>query len=155
MFQPAAPDPKVDGEMSSVPPAATAAGTTTPDQLARVKDARRDLLVSVGAEVCVGLAIVAAAAFMASSPPAAHTLPVWPFSWQFSLVTVNEDPDLRREVIVSLAAIGVAVALTVASLVWRRFRLVALGVLVAAVVLPQKPQCVDKIAESSHASMLR
>jgi putative copper export protein/mono/diheme cytochrome c family protein len=97
--------------------------------------ARRHLEVSVGFETCLGLAIVTAAAFMASSSPAAHTTPVWPFSWQFSLVTVNEDPDFQREVIVSLAAIGVAAALMVASVLWRRFRLVALAILVLAVVL--------------------
>jgi putative copper export protein len=62
--------------------------------------ARRHLLLSVSLETLVGLAIVNAAAFMASSPPAAHTAPVWPFSRQFSPVKVNEDPELRRQVIV-------------------------------------------------------
>jgi mono/diheme cytochrome c family protein len=98
-------------------------------------DAGRRLLVSVCSETCIGLTIVAAAAFMASSPPAAHTTPVWPFPWQFSLVTVNEDPELRREVIISLVAIGAALALLVGALLWRRLRLVALAVLVLAVVL--------------------
>jgi mono/diheme cytochrome c family protein/uncharacterized membrane protein len=105
------------------------------DHLAEVAGTRRHLLVSVSVETAVGLAIVTAAAFMASSPPAAHTTPVWPFSWQFSLVTVDEDPDFRREVLVSLAAIGAAVALTAGALAARRFRLVALAVLVLAVVL--------------------
>jgi putative copper export protein/mono/diheme cytochrome c family protein len=97
--------------------------------------ARRHLLVSVSFETCIGLAIVTAAAFMASSPPAAHTTPVWPFSWQFSLVTLNEDPDFRQEVVVSLVAIGTAVALLIAALLWRRFRLLALAILGLAVVL--------------------
>jgi putative copper export protein/mono/diheme cytochrome c family protein len=97
--------------------------------------ARRHLLVSVGFETCLGLAIVTAAAFMASSPPAAHTTPVWPFPWQFSLVTVNEDPDFRHELVVSLLAIATATALMVASLLWRRFRLLTLAILVGAVVL--------------------
>ena len=106
------------------------------DRLANgVVKARRHLLVSVWAETCLGLAIVTAAAFMASSPPAAHTTPVWPFSWQFSLITVNEDPDFRREVVVSLIAIGAAVALMVAALLWRRLRIVALAVLVLTLVL--------------------
>lgn len=98
-------------------------------------NARGHLLASVGLETCVGLAIVSAAAFMASSPPAAHTTPVWPFSWQFSLVTVNEDPELRREVVISGIAIGVAAALLVASVLWGRFRLAALAILVVTVVL--------------------
>jgi putative copper export protein/mono/diheme cytochrome c family protein len=106
------------------------------DRLATgVADARRHLLMSVGLEACAGLAIVTAAAFMASSPPAAHTTPVWPFSWQFSLTTVIEDPELRREVVISLMAIGAAVALTAASLLWRRFRVVALVILGLAVAL--------------------
>jgi putative copper export protein/mono/diheme cytochrome c family protein len=96
--------------------------------------ARSELAVSICVEVCLGLAIVTAAAFMASSQPAAHTTPVWPLSWQFSLVTVDEDPDFRREVVVSLAAIGVAAAVMVAALLWRRFRLVALAILVLVLV---------------------
>ena len=72
---------------------------------------------------------------MASSPPAAHTMPVWPFSWQFRLITVNGDTDFRQEVVVSPVAIGAAVALMVAALLWRRFRLLAAAILMLAVVL--------------------
>lgn len=97
--------------------------------------ARRPLLASVCVETSVGLAIVIAAAFMASSVPAAHATPVWPFSRRFSLTAVNEDPELRREVVISLVAIGAAVALMVAAILWRRLRLVALAVLVLAIVL--------------------
>jgi putative copper export protein/mono/diheme cytochrome c family protein len=104
------------------------------DRLAAgVADAGRRLLLSVSVETCVGLAIVIAAAFMASSPPAAHSTPVWPFPWQFSLVTVNEDQEFRQEVAISLAAIGGAVALMAATLLWRRFRLLALAVLLVTV----------------------
>ena len=91
----------------------------------------RHLQASVCFETTIGLAIVTAAAFMASSPPAAHTTPVWPFSWQFSLVTVNEDPDFRREVIISLLAIGATVILFAGALAWRRFRVATLVVLAA------------------------
>jgi putative copper export protein/mono/diheme cytochrome c family protein len=106
------------------------------DRLATgITGARRHLQASVCLETCLGLAIVTAAAFMASSPPAAHTAPVWPFPWQFSLVTVNEDPDFRQEVVVSSIAIGAAVLLMVASLLWRRFRLAALAILGVALVL--------------------
>jgi hypothetical protein len=56
---------------------------------------------------------------------------VWPFPWQFSLVTVNEDPDFRREVVISLVFIGVAVAAFAGTLAWGRFRLVALFALAA------------------------
>jgi putative copper export protein/mono/diheme cytochrome c family protein len=97
--------------------------------------ARRHLLISVGIETLIGLAIVAAAAFMASSPPAAHTTPVWPFGWQFTLATVQEDPDFRREVLVSLGLIAAAAVLLLVALLARRFRLAALVVLVAAAFL--------------------
>ena len=100
---------------------------------AGVTGARRHLQRSVCIETFLGLAIVTAAAFMASSPPAAHTTPVWPFPWQFSLITVNEDPDFRQEVIISLAGMGAAAALLAGALAWGRFRLPALAVLAAAV----------------------
>jgi mono/diheme cytochrome c family protein len=100
---------------------------------AGIAGARRRLGVSVCVETCIGLAIVTAAAFMASSPPAAHVTPVWPFPWRFSLVTVNEDPDFRREVAISLAGIGGAFALLVGTLVWRRFRVATVVLLAAAV----------------------
>ena len=106
------------------------------DRLATgITGASRDLGVSLCIETCLGLAIVTAAAFMASSPPAAHTAPVWPLPWRFSLVTVNEDPDFRQEVVVSAIAIGAAVLLMGASLLWRRFRLAALAILAVALVL--------------------
>jgi mono/diheme cytochrome c family protein len=93
--------------------------------------ARRHLLLSVGFETLAGLAIVNAAAFMASSPPAAHTEPVWPFSWQFSLVTVHQDADFRGEVIASLLLIGGAAILVIGALLVRRFRLLSLALLAA------------------------
>nr|WP_294505980.1 CopD family protein [uncultured Rhodopila sp.] len=95
--------------------------------------ARRHLLLSVSAETLAGLAIVCAAAFMASAPPAAHTAPVWPFAWRFSLVTVNEDAEFRREVVTSLLIIGSAVVLAFGAALWRRFRVVALAALAAAI----------------------
>ena len=95
--------------------------------------ARRQLLVSVSIETVIGLAIVTAAAFLASTVPGAHQAPVWPFSWQFSLITVREDPDLRQEVFVSLLAIGAAILLLAAALLWRRFRLPALAVMLAII----------------------
>ena len=97
--------------------------------------ARRRMLLSVGCETCIGLVLIAAAAFMASSLPAAHSTPVWPFSWQFSLITVKEDPDFRREVVFSLLAIGAAVALMVAALLLRWLRPIALAILVLALMV--------------------
>ena len=96
--------------------------------------ARRHLSLSIGVETCAGLAIVVAAAAMASSVPAVHATVVWPFSWQFSLITVNEDLDLRQDVAMSLIAIGGAFALLIAAMLARRFRMLALCVAALAIV---------------------
>ncbi len=102
---------------------------------AQSPNARRVLLASVGIETSIGLALITAAAFMASSVPAAHSTPVWPFSWQFSLVTVTEDADFRQDVVVSLIAIGAAIVILAAALLRQRLRLIALAVLTLAVVV--------------------
>jgi putative copper export protein/mono/diheme cytochrome c family protein len=98
-------------------------------------DARRHLRFSICLETCLGLAIVTAAAFMASSVPAAHTTPVWPFPWQLSLAAVNEDPDFHRQFVLSLIAIGVAAALMAAALMWRRWRWEALAILLLTLLV--------------------
>jgi putative copper export protein/mono/diheme cytochrome c family protein len=97
--------------------------------------ARRHLLLSVCIETGIGLAVIGAAAFMASTTPAMHTTPVWPFTWQFSLHSVIQDPGIRREVIISTALIGVAALVLLGALLWRRFRLPALLVLAILVLM--------------------
>jgi putative copper export protein/mono/diheme cytochrome c family protein len=99
----------------------------------RLPGSRRHLLMSVSIETALGLAIVVAAGFLASTIPGAHQNPVWPFSWQFSLVTVQEDPDIRQEVLVSLLTIGAASLAMAAALLWRRLRLAALLVLLCMI----------------------
>ena len=102
------------------------------DRLAALfPDARRHLRLSVLSETATGLAVILAAAFLASTTPGIHEQPVWPLSWQFTLDTVREDPDFRTEVIVSAGLIALAALGLVAALVLRRFRLA----LAAAVVL--------------------
>jgi putative copper export protein/mono/diheme cytochrome c family protein len=100
---------------------------------AAATDARRHLMASALAEALIGLAIVTAAAFLASTVPGVHQQPVWPFPWQFTLVTVREDADFRQEVFASLVLVGVAVLMMAAALLWRRLRIPALVVLLAAV----------------------
>lgn len=99
------------------------------------KHARKHLLLSVGCETVVGLAIVTAAAFLASSTPAIHLAPVWPLSWRFSLVNVNKDPNVQREIILTLVAFGGAVLILLTALLRHRYRLAAFAVLVVAIVL--------------------
>ncbi|WP_428490402.1 CopD family protein [Rhodopila sp.] len=74
--------------------------------------AARRLRVSVLIETGIGVAIVAAAVFMAASPPADESTPVWPFAP--GLIT---NPVLWRWV-----AVGAAPALLGAALLWRRWR---------------------------------
>jgi putative copper export protein/mono/diheme cytochrome c family protein len=95
--------------------------------------ARGHLLISVAVETAVGLAIITAAAFLASSVPGTHETPVWPFTWQFSLVTLHEDAGFRQEVVVSLVAIGGAVLLATAAFLWRRLRLPSLILLLGTI----------------------
>jgi putative copper export protein/mono/diheme cytochrome c family protein len=90
---------------------------------------RRLLLVSLAVETATGLAIILVAAFLASQVPGVHEQPVWPLPFRFSLATVTEDADVRREVIISVALIGAAVLLLAAALTGRRLRLAALAVL--------------------------
>lgn len=96
--------------------------------------ARQELMVSALAEALIGLTIVTAAAFLASAVPGIHQQPVWPFSWQFTLATVGEDADFRREMLVSVALIAASVLFMVVGLLLRRFRWMALILLIAAAV---------------------
>ena len=92
-------------------------------------NARGRIRLSVLAETATGLLIVFAAAFLASTPPGIHDESVWPLSWQFSLATVREDSGFRTEVIISGLLIGLTAVMLIASLLRRRFRVVATGLL--------------------------
>lgn len=89
--------------------------------------ARRWMLLSLGTETLLGLGVVLAASFLASSVPALHEQPTWPFPWRPSLVAMAE-PELRREVVDALITIGVAVAIVALGLFWRWLRWPALAV---------------------------
>jgi putative copper export protein/mono/diheme cytochrome c family protein len=85
--------------------------------------ARRALRRSIGGEAVIGLTIIAAAGFMASSVPGIHQEPVWPFTWRPSLAAL-EYPELRRELGTATLSVGIAIAAVVGSLIWRRARVV-------------------------------
>jgi len=94
--------------------------------------ARQVLLRSIGVQTGFALAIVIAAVVLSELPPAMHLQPIWPFAERFSLVTINEDADFRREVIEAALALGAAVVLVLACLIARRLRVasvVAAGVI--------------------------
>jgi putative copper export protein/mono/diheme cytochrome c family protein len=88
--------------------------------------ARRHMLVSVAAEMVLGVLVVITAGFLASHAPGTHEQPVWPFAWQPGLA-IFQEPDQRGEVIAALIATGVAMALAVAGVIWRRVRWPALA----------------------------
>jgi putative copper export protein/mono/diheme cytochrome c family protein len=98
---------------------------------------RNWLIASIAIEAMVGLCVVLAAAAMASSPPAIHVQPVWPFRWRLSTVAWQE-PDLRGELVRLLFAVGAGVALIGASKLVRRFRVLAC-VLAVIVIAPFAP----------------
>ena len=92
---------------------------------AQPERARRRLAASISVEIVVGLAVVSAAALLSSLEPAMHQQPVWPFSVLPSLVTVDEDPEFLREVVLASAALGGAALLLVAAFALRRLRIAA------------------------------
>jgi putative copper export protein/mono/diheme cytochrome c family protein len=115
--------------------------------------ARRWLIVSISIEVAAVSCVVLAASAMASSPPAAHVQPVWPFAWRPSLDTWQE-PELRGELVRLFAAATVGVALIVISHLIRRFRIVALG-LAAIIVAPFAPSAKLLLVEAYPTSYMR
>ncbi len=96
-----------------------------------VEAAKAKLVRSIGFETVAGFAILIAAATLVSLPPAIHEQPVWPFTSTFSLVTVSEDIGFFSDVILSLFALVVALAIIAASLYFKRFLLPALAVALA------------------------
>lgn len=95
--------------------------------------ARRVLVRSIAVQTGFSLAVIAAAAVLSSLAPSMHLQAVWPFTERFSLETIQEDPDFRREVIqAALALAGAGALLVLAVLLRRRASVLAV---VAAVVI--------------------
>ena len=95
--------------------------------------AKRVLIGSIAVQTGFGLAIIAAASVLSSLPPSMHEQPLWPFPDLFTLDTVNEDPEFRREVLGAVLALAAAaVLLVIAAVVRRRIRWAA--VVAAAVI---------------------
>ena len=95
--------------------------------------ARRRLVASIGVQSGFGLLVLLAAGVLGSLPPGMHEQAVWPFSQQFSLVTVREDADFYREVQLAVMAVATAIMLAVLGMfLRRRLRIAALA---AAVVI--------------------
>ena len=72
--------------------------------------ARRSLLWSVAAETVLGTLVILAAGFLASTMPATHEQPIWPFSWRPSLELLM-DPAARQLFFGPLSLVGLALLL--------------------------------------------
>ncbi len=92
---------------------------------------RRHLQWSVVIEAGIGLVVVLAAGVLLTLAPAIHQQPDWPFAHRFSKA-VMADPELRDEVLLSLAGVALALVLLALAIVWRRLRWIAIAM--AAVI---------------------
>jgi mono/diheme cytochrome c family protein len=111
---------------------------------------RRQLIGSIAVEAVAGMCVVLAAAAMASSMPAAHAQPVWPFPWRPSLAAWAE-PDSRAELVRLLAASTAGLALIVAGVFVRRIRIGAVCIAVL-IVLPFLPALALLLVEAYPTS---
>jgi putative copper export protein/mono/diheme cytochrome c family protein len=94
-------------------------------QAIRRTGARVWLIASIATELVLVLAIIDVAATLGSTAPALHTQPVWPFAWRPSTGAWLEPNSGRALTRLLVAGLG-AVAIIGASLVARRFRILAL-----------------------------
>lgn len=117
------------------------------------RTARRWLIGSIAIEAVAVSCVVLAASAMASSPPAAHVQPVWPFAWRPSLDTW-EEPELRGELVRLLVATTAGVVLIVVSQLFRRLRILAL-VVAAIAVVPFAPSAKLLLVEAYPTSYMR
>ena len=115
--------------------------------------ARTWLIGSVAIEAMAVLGVVLAAAAMASSAPAAHVQPVWPFAWRPSLAAWNE-PALRAELLRPLVAGAIGLALLAGSFALRRFRMLA-AIVAVVVVAPFAPSLSLLLVEAFPTSYAR
>ena len=99
--------------------------------------ARRALVGSIAVEAVAVFGVVLAAGAMASSPPAAHVQPVWPFPWRPGL-DAWYDPESHGKLVRLLIATAAGSALIGISLGLRRFRFLA-ACLAALLVAPFTP----------------
>ena len=97
-------------------------------------NARTLLRLSVSGETLVGLAIILAAAFLASAMPATHETPIWPFSWRPNL-DVLSDPYGRSRLLWILLPSAIAAELVVVGVFWRPTFWLSLPALVVTVAL--------------------
>jgi len=95
---------------------------------------RTPLTISLGAETLLGATVMMVAAFLASSTPATHESPVWPFSRRPAL-DLLADPTVRWYLLRILLPALVATVVLASSWFWRRLFWPALAALAVCLVL--------------------
>jgi putative copper export protein/mono/diheme cytochrome c family protein len=107
------------------------------ERLAAISGARRQMQLSIGAEIILGTLIVITAGFLASRTPGTHEQPVWPLPWRPS-AWAFADPALRYQAIIGLIMAAAGVGAVMAGLTWRRMRWIALSAsaIVIAAAIP-------------------
>jgi putative copper export protein/mono/diheme cytochrome c family protein len=103
-------------------------------RLRETDNARRLMRGSLTMEATLGVAVIIAAAFLASSTPATHESPVWPFSRKPSFEALA-DPFARSLLLRALAPSLVAAVAVVVGFFWRVIFWPALAALVVCLVL--------------------
>jgi mono/diheme cytochrome c family protein len=119
----------------------------------RGQSGRAVLGVAIGIEAVAGVAVVLAAAMLASQEPGLHADPVWPFALRPSMAALA-DPDIRLEVTLALVAGAAGVLTAIAGLPWRRGRWPSLAVGLAAFVFAA-PHLRPLLVEAYPTSYLR
>lgn len=101
------------------------------------RPAMRRLSAFVGAELVLGIAILAIVSAMALTPPGRHTEPQWPFPFRFSYAAVQDLPGAKSRLLIGsqMALVGFLGVVVGWSLGWRRRLAVSLATAVFAVGL--------------------
>ncbi|MBI2203968.1 MAG: CopD family protein [Candidatus Rokubacteria bacterium] len=110
------------------------------------RPAMRRLAAFVAVETALGLIVVAIVAAMASTPPARHVDPAWPFAFRFTWDALIDLPGGRTRVLIGSQIVVLGIVAALAAFVARRRGLavgggIALVVLGASTALP--PLAVD------------
>ncbi|HEX3501179.1 MAG TPA: CopD family protein [Stellaceae bacterium] len=104
-----------------------------PGGTASARQALRRLRRNTAAELILGLLVLAVVSALGAVVPGLHDQPWWPFAYRLSGEAMAL-PEVRFEIIVALAAVGIGAALCVTGLAWRRHRMAMILVGLALVI---------------------
>jgi putative copper resistance protein D len=111
------------------------------------RPAMRRLSAFVAAEAAAGIGLVAVAGVLASTPPARHTTPDWPFSFRLAPEVTWNFPGVKTQVLIGAQIVLIGVLAVIAGIMLKRWRpLVLAGAAVLLVAGAQQvlpPLAVD------------